>query len=291
MINLQRILPVQSGRVGIPPVDFDRSFEIDRRFPKWARRSNPIVRRHLGGFWKALLPETRTVTRLLLFQVLFVLISLAAPWLLEATAIVGLISFFVLPLLLVVYGRALLAIGNLAVAAITDERQHHTLDLLRTTPFSLRFILLSKIAASVWRQANPLGTIILASATISLPPIILEHIAAWPLDRHELIARLLIILGLVASVGRLLVEPLMIGALGILAGSTWRSQAPPATWTALLGLSYFTLINLPRLLPLEWPLRLLVETVLPLALPVVISWGALWLADYTLRHHWGTEPE
>ncbi len=260
----------------------DYSYEPDRRFPKWVRRSNPIVRRHLGGFWKVTYVEIQTLWRLFLLQVVLVLLSVFSPEILDLSAILGLLSLLLLPVGLVIYGRTLFLVSEAAIAAITDERRHNALDVLRVTPFSLRFILLSKIAASIWRQMGKLDMLVVASSLMSLSPIILEHVTLWPPKQSPFIPQLMIIVGLAATILRLFFEPVMFATLGILAGSSWMSSAPPIAWIALLGLSYFTLINLLRLLPLSWLMRLIVESVLPLVLPILITWSALRLAVYSL---------
>ncbi len=260
----------------------DGFWVLDRRLPRWARRSNPIIRRHLGGFWKAQLPELETLWRLYALQAAAILLSLLLPGLLELGALVGLVSFFVLPPGLVIYGWALAAIGSATASAVIEEREHNALDLLRTTPFSLRFILLSKIAAAVWRQVPDLALLVMVAALFSLPPIILEHTALPTAETSPYIPHLMMLLGLAASIIRPILEPVMIGALGVLIGAVGMYRISSAVLVSLLGLTYFLFLNLPRLLPLAWPLRLLVETVLPLALPLLLTWGALRGAEYFL---------
>ncbi len=276
-------LPGKPGDRAKPAVNrWDEPYELDRRFPQWVRRSNPIVRRHSRGFLKVELPEIPTLARLLAVQIALVIWSIWFPAILEYVAIVGLIAFLVLPFALLIYGQALFFIAMTAAASILDERQNYALEVLRVTPFSLRFILLSKIAASLWQQASKLGLIIAAAALFSLPPSILQHITIWPPASEQLVARLMIIAGLIVPVIRIILEPLMIGAVGILAGSIWRTRASAGVWALTLGISYFGLINFARLIQLSWPLRFLVEMVLPLVLPLLITWGALRLAGYML---------
>ena len=81
---------------------------------------------------------------------------------------------------------------------------------------------------------------------------------------------------------RLLVEPVMVGAIGIMTGAVlpWRNWAR-ASATALI-LFYFLLINLTRRIPMGWEMRAIIEIVLPLVLPVIIVWIAFHIAHHAL---------
>jgi hypothetical protein len=258
-------------------------WELDRNLPRWARRSNPIVRRHLGGFFGAPIPQPDVLIRLFLAQALIILFSFLFPPILEIAALMGLVSFIVLPIALGVYAWALFRIGRATVNAIIDEKHTRALDTLRTTPLSLRSILLSKIAAGLWLQAVNLDTIILAVAVFSLPPVTIEYATLYPPERFPLETRLLIFLGLGATMVRIFVEPLMIGALGLLVGTVSGLRLTAIMWTTLLGAAYFTLLNLPRLFHLTLIERLAIEIILPVALPVVISVVALVLTKALLQ--------
>jgi hypothetical protein len=53
--------------------------EIDRSLPRWARRTNPVVRRDLGSYWKTLTPDMALVLRIYLVQVALILVSFVFP--------------------------------------------------------------------------------------------------------------------------------------------------------------------------------------------------------------------
>ncbi|MEP7292198.1 MAG: hypothetical protein ABI835_10455, partial [Chloroflexota bacterium] len=53
--------------------------EIDRNLPVWARRTNPVVRRDLGSYWKTLTPDMGLVLRIYLSQVVLILLSFPFP--------------------------------------------------------------------------------------------------------------------------------------------------------------------------------------------------------------------
>lgn len=269
---------------GLVPTRRDPDFwQIDRNLPAWARRSNPIVRRHLGGFLAAPLPQVDVLLRLVAWQAVVILASFPLPGLLELVALVGLVSLIALPVTLSLYGGALFVIGRVTAEAILKERESGALDTLRTTPLTLQSILLSKIAAGLWTQAINLDTIILSAAVFSLPAITIQHATLFDPSKYPVESRVLIIVGLVVSVLRLVLEPFMVGALGVLVGSIARMRIAAAAWTGLLAGAYFILINVARLGNLDWTTRLIVESALPLILPVIISLGALLTARRLLE--------
>lgn len=279
----------RNGEAEVRPFIFRRSttdegfWELDRNLPRWARRSNPIVRRHLGGFLAAPLPQLDILGRLLLWQIVLVLLSLLIPAILELTALLALVAIIALPVALYSYVVALFGIGRSAANAVMDELEGRGLDTLRTTPLTLRSILLSKIAASLWTQAINMETVILITAVLSLPVITIQQASLYPPEKLLLPSRALIIAGLIASLLRVFIEPLMMGALGVLAGAVAGLRVSAITWTILLGVAYFVMINLPRLAVLTWLERLLIESVLPVLLPILITVGALALARYILE--------
>ncbi|NPV66214.1 MAG: hypothetical protein HPY64_03620 [Anaerolineae bacterium] len=279
----------RNGEADIRPFIFRRSttdegfWELDRNLPRWARRSNPIVRRHLGGFLAAPLPQLDILGRLLLWQIVLVLLSLLIPAILELMALLALVAIIALPVALYSYAVALFGIGRSAANAMMDELEGRGLDTLRTTPLTLRSILLSKIAASLWTQAINMEVVILITAVLSLPVITIQQASLYPPEKFLLPSRALIIAGLIASLLRVFVEPLMMGALGVLAGAVAGLRVSAITWTILLGVAYFVMINLPRLAILTWPERLVIESVLPVLLPILITIGSLALARVILE--------
>ncbi len=259
-----------------------RKRDVDKRLPEWARRSNPIVRRHLGIYWKTLLPEVRPLLTMYGFQVCLIALSYPFPFLFDLAMPMITASIILLPLAIFIYGRLLISITTSSAEMIVDEQKKNTLTLLRTTPIPLKDILLSKMAASIWRQVEDIGLLLLAALAFSLPLLILQYASFWPLDEYPVIARVAMASGLAASLVRLLVEPAMVGAIGIMAGAVlpWRSWARASA--TVLTLFYFLLLNLPRRLLMGWEMRVVIEIVLPLALPVLITGVAFWLAHHAL---------
>ncbi len=251
---------------------------LDRRLPHWARRSNPVVRRHLGIHWKMLPFESGLLARILLVQGALLAFSLLLPLLLPLIFALLPVALVLLPVVFVLYARLIVRIGFFTVRLVVEEQRDNTMTLLRTTPMSLRQILYSKAAAGVWRQVEDLGLVIMSASLLTLPVIGLLYAQYWPFEENTLVSRLTLMLGLLSSLLRLMLEPLMIAALALATGALVpvRIHANVALGGQIFF--YFLLINMPRLLELPAALRILIEFALPLALPVLIALIALQLA-------------
>lgn len=260
--------------------EFNPSF--DRRLPAWARRSNPIVRRHLGIHWKVLPLESELLIRIVLVQVGLIAASLVIWHILPLLFTVLPVAMVLLPFAFFAYGRVLLNIGIYATRMIVDEQHNNTLALLRTTPITLPRILYSKAAASVWREIEDLSLIIIGAAILTLPVIGLQYATYWAFEELTLVSRAALVLGLVVSIVRLFIEPVMIAALAILVGSVVPVRTPALLSVAGISFFYFLLINLLRLLPMSPEMRVIVEFVLPVLLPLIITLGAFRLATFLL---------
>ncbi len=256
---------------------------VDRHLPVWARRTNPVVRRHLGVHWKVLPLEFDLLLKLLLSQFAVILASLPVPILLPLLITVLPVSLVLLPFALVMYVRVLVQVGSFTVRMVVDEQHNNTMALLRTTPMPLRHILYSKAAAGVWRSVEDLGLIIMGVALLTLPVIGLQYAAYWSLEEVHLMSRAALAVGLVTSVVRLFLEPVMVAACAVAIGTLVPVRTPAMISLAGLSFFYFLLINLARLLPMAPEVRMLVEFVLPLVLPLVISLLAFSLAERVIR--------
>jgi hypothetical protein len=244
--------------------------ELDRRLPRWARRSNPVVRRHLGLYWKTILPELGFLLRLYGFQAAIIGLSFPIPFVLDLLAPTITATVLLLPFAMVMYGQVLIGIGYQSALIMTAELQSDNLTLLRATPLTLRSILGSQIAAVIWRQVENLGLLMIAAALLTMPILITLYSQQWPLDAYPIESRLGMILGVGVAMLRLMLEPFMIGALGLACGIVFRQRSPAVLATFLFTLAYFLLINLPRTLALPPFPGYLVEFILPLLAPLVI---------------------
>jgi hypothetical protein len=227
--------------------------------------------------------ETSLLLRLLLIQGALILASLPLPIILPLIFTMLPVALVLLPFVFFAYGRILIQVGTFTTRMIVEEQHNNTLALLRTTPISLPHILYSKAAAGVWRQIEDLGLIIMGAAILTLPAIGLQYATYWPFDEISIISRITLAFGMLASLARLLLEPIMIAALAILVGATVPVRTPALVSLGGFGFFYFLLINLPRLLPLSLEMRLMVEFVLPVVLPVLVTLVAFRLAVAILK--------
>jgi hypothetical protein len=260
----------------------DYNEDVDRRMPEWARRSNPIVRRHLGRYWKTLLPEPAFLLKVILIESAIIALTLPFPVLIDLTLPAITASILLFPVALYGYGYLLLAVGSGAATSIVIETRNDTITLLRMIPIPLTQILASKVAAALWRQVENLTILIVAAAIMSLPIIISHYATIYPLAEYPIISRVAMILSIVISVVRLVLEPFMIGAIGLLAGATLPTRTSAVIITAFISVFYFLALNLARLVPMDWPLHFAIDFVLPVALPVIITWVGFRATEFLL---------
>ncbi|RMF81180.1 MAG: hypothetical protein D6737_05810 [Chloroflexi bacterium] len=257
----------------------ERAGDLDEQLPVWARRSNPIVRRHLGIYWKTLPPDINPIIKLYLVQVVIILLTVPIPFLTDAIMPVITVSVVLLPMALLLYAQVLFLVSSHSVITVTNEIRNDTLDVMRMTPYSMRELLLSKISASVWRQAENIGLLMYAVTLLMMPILVMQYGSMWDFREYLVEPRLAIIAGMAAAIVRIVLETLMVAAMAAAVGAMVRVRNMAIIVATIPVFFYFLFINLLRLLPLSWPLRMLVEIVLPLALPVVIIYGALYIAE------------
>lgn len=279
----KKSIPVQSTFSSKASIWAEFHPTIDQHLPQWARRSNPIVRRHLGVHWKVLPLEVDVLVKLLAAQGGLLLLSIPFPVVLPLVFTLLPVALVLLPFVFLAYGRLLISVGAFTVRMMIDEQRNNSLSLLRTTPISLRHILYSKASAGVWRQAEDLGLLVIAAALLSLPAIGLQYAVYWPFEEVNLISRMVMALGLLSSIARLFLEPMMIASMAILVGTLVTQRTQAVVSLIGLGVFYFVLLNLPRLLPLSPELRILVDFILPVVLPVAISAACFQIALAFLR--------
>lgn len=260
-----------------------RQQEMDRTLPEWARRSNPIVRRHLGSYWKTIVPDLGQIGRWLALQSVFVTLAIPFPFLLTLLMPAVTVSLFLLPIALAIYGMSLFNAGTMAAESIAAERRNHTLDVLRAAPRPIHHILLSKMAAAVWRQIEDLNLVIVGVTLLTAPVLIVEYGILFNAVQQPFLTVIGVVLGMLACVARLLIEPIMVASIGVLMGATTPSLRMSAgTLTIVISVGYFALINLLRLLPMSYIPRVLVETALPLIVPLLVTWASLRIASWAL---------
>ncbi len=257
--------------------------QMDHRLPEWARRSNPIVRRQLGVYWKTLPLEMGFWLKLLLAQGALVILAVPFPIIYSLIMPVVTVSVILMPLAFAIYAQALLQVTLQASDAMVEERRNHTLPLLLLTPYTLDHIMFSKIAASIWRQLDNLSLVIAAHVLMSMPVLVLQYAGLFSMGESPVLTALAILLALAGNLVRLLTEPMMVGAIGVAAGAAvpQRSVANIAALSMLIA--YFLFVNLIRLLDVSWGMRLLVDILIPLVLPLVVTCVSLKLSAWLLR--------
>ena len=163
--------------------------------------------------------ESGVLARILLIQGALLALSLLVPLLLPLIFMLLPVALVLLPVVFALYARLLLRIGFFTVRLVVEEQRDNTLTLLRITPMSLRQILYSKAAAGVWRQVEDLGLVIMSASLLTLPVIGLLYAQYWAFEENTLVSRLTLMLGLLSSLLRLMLEPLMIAALALATGA------------------------------------------------------------------------
>lgn len=249
--------------------------DIDEQLPNWARRNNPIVRRQLGIYWRVFPPQPGPVLKWLAIQSGLLLLTILYPVLFVMILTFLLAAITILPYAFWLYVQALGHVANESTSAMADEFRNETLTLLRTTPFSAREIILSKIAASVWRRMDDLDYVISLALVLGMPAIALFYLTTWPPNEVPVVAQGLTIIMMASSLIRLPLEMFMVASVGTMMGAAVHNRSTALLSTLTLVFFYFLLINLARLLTLSWPMQLIVDSVLPILFPIVISWLAV----------------
>ncbi len=256
---------------------------IDQHLPFWAQRKNPIVRRQLGMYWRVFPPRPMPIIKWVVLQSVILLLSIVYQWLFIFILTLLLAAAVILPYTLYVYVGALGHIIAEATTAMTDEYKNDTITLLRTTPYTTTEIILSKIAASVWRRMDDLDQVMSFALWLSAPSIAIIYISGWPPTEYTGIAQGMTVVTFVASLIRLPLEMFMVACMGVMVGAAVHIRSTAFLGTVGMAFFYFLLINLLRLIDWNWPMQLVVDAVLPVVLPVVISYIAIRLTLYFIK--------
>ncbi len=266
------------------------------RLPYWARSTNPIVRRHLGLYWRTIPPDVQPFLMILGIWLGLMGVGTLFPVFLDFAMISFLASLMVLPFAGVYYGYTLVSIASEAATAMQSEMDNNTFELLRTTPMNLSQILLGKVAASLWKHMDDLIMLSQLALAFSPPVIFAEYATIWPVEASPFLAPLLTVVGSVVVLVRVFLEPLMIGMLAVFIGVVVPGRSRAITTSVFIGGFYFLLLNLFARSPIvrgyevsrgvsippNVPLLLLVDLVLPVVLPILIGYGLLKLSEYIL---------
>lgn len=256
--------------------------ELDPSLPYWARRSNPIVRRQLGIYWKTLPLDISQWLKILGVEIGLVVLAAVFPALYTFIMPVVTVSVLLIPLVFGLYAQMLFNIAIQATSAAYREVHNNTLSLLLVTPLPREHILFSKLAASIWRQADNLSLVIIGHVLLSLPVLILQYATSYTPEDNAFLTSGAIILALAANLARIFLEPILVGAIGLLAGVATSPRILANIVAVTVSAAYFLFVNLPRLLDLPFGGRVAVDILIPLLLPGLLAYGLLRLAGWLL---------
>ncbi len=245
-----------TANVNQPDLRIDE-IEVDDRppmesLPYWARATNPIVRRHLGLYWRTLPPEIEPILYISGFWIALLLLGIVVPFVTDLATTLIVVSVLAIPCSILFYLRSLFSIAANSAAAMSDEIRNNTMSLLMSTPMSVDQIFLGKVAASIWRQMDNLILIVQAAAVFGPPLIIMHYAGIFPLRDSGALTYLLVIAFTITSLLRLIIEPLMFGMIGVAIGAfvPFRSTAMTAS-VAMVGF-YFLLMYMLQQLDLQY---------------------------------------
>jgi hypothetical protein len=274
--------------------DLSQYGSTSERLPYWARSTNPIVRRHLGLYWRTVPPELRPFFIMFGTWVVLMILGVLIPPLFGFTMISFLASIMIVPLTLLLYGHVLLSVAIESARTMQQEIANDTFTLLQATPMSLTQVFLGKVAAAMWRRMDDIVMIAQIAIVFSPPLLFTVYSDLWKLEGNGLIiAPTVTMIATLIVALRVVLEPVMIGVLSVFVGLVIEGRSRAITSAVFIGGFYFILLNLLSRLPAvrgfttadgieippNIPLVLLVDFVLPLALPVLIIFGLLKLAE------------
>ena len=293
-----------------PVIEVDERSPMER-MPYWARATNPIVRRHLGLYWRTLPPQVSPVIKITAGWMSIDLLSGLVPFLIDMSTTLIVVSIMIVPLIGIYYLRSVVEIAAKSSEAMSDELRNKTMPLLMATPMSLQQILLGKVAASIWRRMDDL-MLIIQIASFFGPPLIIMHIAGYfPLAQSGIMGYVFICVYMVVSLLRLVLEPLMIGVVGVSIGAFVPYRSTAMTSAVVVVIFYYLLMVMLHQLNLQELVRstkaiqstvgdpsfalaqaeyiknvvlmVLIEFVVPVVVPIVVTVGTLRFTSHQLH--------
>jgi len=256
--------------------------DIDSALPFWARRNNPIVRRQLGMYWRVFPPQIRPIVKWTLIQSVVVLATIQYPLLFIIILTFLLAALMLLPYAFFLYVKTLGQIIDDAATAMVDEFKNETMTLLRTTPLSTMEILLSKIAASVWRRIDEMDQVLYFGLALGMPPIVMFYLGIWPPDESPILAQFMTVIMFISTLVRIPLEMIMAASVAASIGIATRVRSSAFLATAIFLFFYFLILNLMRLLSLNPLTQMFVDSILPIILPILLTWGSIRLSIHLI---------
>ena len=242
---------VQSRDSAIERIKMDERSPMEN-LPYWARATNPIVRRHLGLYWRTLPPEFEPIFYISGFWVVALLLGIIFPFITDLATTVIVVSVLVIPVGMIFYLRSLFSVAANSAAVMADEIRNNTMQLLMSTPMSLDQIFLGKVAASIWRKMDDLILIVQGAAIFGPPLIIMHYAGLFPLRESGPLTYVLIIAMSIVSIVRLVLEPLMFGMVGVGIGAFVPFRSIAMTSSVAFVAFYFLLMIMLQQLNLDY---------------------------------------
>lgn len=267
----------------------------EESLPYWSRSTNPIVRRHLGLYWRTLPPELRPVLLISLAWVGIMLLNALVPSLANYTLVTVVVSLVIIPAAALVYGHILLTVAIQSADMMQEEKRNNTLNLLRATPMTLEQLLLGKVSAALWRRMEDWVLINYAVAFANTPLYYAFYGRVWLVDEAPFLFPVAVTGAMAVALLRLMLEPMMVGVIGVFVGTITPYRNTAISLSVALSVAYFGLLWLlgqvsgaygevtrRSFVPPNHGLIILLDYVLPLALPLLISAGLLRLTAYLI---------
>ena len=242
---------VKSRDSAIERIKMDERSPMEN-LPYWARATNPIVRRHLGLYWRTLPPEFEPIFYITGFWVVSLLLGIIFPFITDLATTVIVVSVLVIPVGMIFYLRSLFSVAANSAAVMADEIRNNTMQLLMSTPMSLDQIFLGKVAASIWRKMDDLILIVQGAAIFGPPLIIMHYAGLFPLRESGPLTYVLIIAMSIVSIVRLVLEPLMFGMVGVGIGAFVPFRSIAMTSSVAFVAFYFLLMIMLQQLNLDY---------------------------------------
>lgn len=217
-------------------------------FPStWMNSRNPIVRRHLGLYWRTLTPELRPLLWIGVLWALAFSSLVIVPEFQDFLLILLIVSLLVMPFVLAGYASVLYSIATHSAETSHSEFHNNTLPLLVVTPMSLIQVFLGKIAAALWRRMDDLYLVAYAMLAVSPPALFAIYNEVWHGAEGQMPTLVLVtLLALAVSAVRLVLEALMVGAIGVACGALLPSRPSAIIVSVLLNAGIFGVMWLVR---------------------------------------------
>lgn len=290
-------MAVNNPSANVPPkTRFTEYYNTQERLPYWARSTNPIVRRHLGLYWRTVPPEFQPFLWIFMTWAVLMLLGVLIPPLFSLTMISYLASIMIIPFAMALYAHVLVTVAIDSSDAMQQEFSNNTFQLLQATPMSLTQIFLGKVAASMWRRMDDIVMIAQLALAFSPPIAYTIYSDFWSVtETNVLIAPTLTLIAAIVTVLRIFLEPIMIGVVSVFIGVVVPGKGRSISAAIVVGTFYFLLINLLSRLPsvrgFDTPegavpangtLVILTDLILPVLIPIVVIFGILKLAEVLL---------